>query len=113
VSSQGIAKTVRPNLNQEILETLLRNNDLQQLLKDDEKHFQNLICTVFYMNKTERTYFQDNPTDKLKGMHVLNFSLDTVDGLFVHLRENPALCDRSSRERQRSTRSAYNESDYA
>jgi hypothetical protein len=33
------------------------------------------------------------PSDKPKGVHVLNSTADTVDGMFLHLRENPFLCE--------------------
>jgi hypothetical protein len=55
------------------------------------------------MNQANRTCFIDDQLNKVKCMCALNVSVDTVDCLFLHLRENPFLCDRSpSRKRRRS-----------
>jgi ankyrin repeat protein len=85
-----------------LLKTHLRNTDLQTLFKQDE-HFQNLICNVVCMNQVNRKYFQEDPLDKLTGMIVLKTLSfpDRVDGLFLHLRENPSLCDRYRGPRSR------------
>jgi ankyrin repeat protein len=106
MSSLGLAESIRLHLDQDMLQSLLRNEDLQKLLKEDED-FQNLVTSVSHMNESDRTYHHDDPMDKLKGMCVLTTSLDTVDCLFLHLRENPALCDRSfsvRASRKRKTR---------
>jgi hypothetical protein len=69
----------------ELLASLLRNDDLQQLLQEDES-FRDLICDVGLMNKkTGGTYFQDDPADKLKGLRVLDATVETVDCSFLHL----------------------------
>jgi hypothetical protein len=102
-SSDGPPTTQEIRLGHEMLDALLPNADLQTFLKEDEP-FQDLICAAFYMNKTDRIYFQDDPLDKLKGMCVLNSTRETVDGLFLHLRENPSLCDRAKKERPKPSR---------
>jgi hypothetical protein len=76
------------------LESLIENHDLQKVLKEDQD-FQNLICTLVNLNKTDRTYIQDDPWDKVKGVSVLNSSVDSVDCLFLHMYENPFLSVRS------------------
>jgi hypothetical protein len=96
VSPVFLMQSVRPHVDQQLLHTLCRNNELQELLKEDE-HFHELLCGIRNMNKTERTYFRQDPFDKFAGMSVLDHVSDTVDCLFVHLRENPFLCDRSAR----------------
>jgi hypothetical protein len=93
-SSQDLIHDVWPHLNQDILQTLVRNNDLQNLFKEDE-HFQNLICSLMHMNSAGRSYFQRDPCEKLTGLSVLESTGGNVDCLFVHLRENPSLCVRS------------------
>jgi hypothetical protein len=59
----ALVESIRPRMDPEVLASLLRNDDLQQQLKEDEP-FQDLIGDVVLMNKTDRAYFQNDPTDK-------------------------------------------------
>jgi hypothetical protein len=65
-------RSIRPYLDQALLQTLSRNDDLQMLLKEDEP-LQILICGLVRMNKTNCSYFQDDPLDKTTGIRILEF----------------------------------------
>jgi hypothetical protein len=105
-TSQVLIDTVRPHLNRETLHTLLENDDLQSLLKEDEP-FQDLVCGVMSMNQAGRSYFLQEPLDKVSGVRVLHsVASSNTDSLYMHLRENPSLCmrfERQSRKRKSTT----------
>jgi hypothetical protein len=92
MSSQRLEKSLRPLMNQDLLTSLVRNGDLQKLLKEDEP-FQTLICGMVKMNQTDRYYFTKDPHDKACGTCVLDSVSNTLDCVFLHLRENPFLCE--------------------
>jgi hypothetical protein len=85
-------ESIRPRMDPEVVASLLQNDDLQQLLKEDTS-FQDLICAVVRMNKADRAYFQNDHLNKVKGMCVLDASAEAVDCRFLQLHENPFLCE--------------------
>jgi hypothetical protein len=91
----GMVASIRPLLQEqpELTRTLVQNEDLQQVLAG--RHYQNLIGGIVRMNQSGRNYIQVDPGDKLKGAHVLGSVYDNLNGLFLHLRENAALCNRN------------------
>jgi hypothetical protein len=95
VSTSGVAltETVRPHLGPDLARQLVDHDELQTLLREDQD-LQNLICGLMRVNKSGRRYFQKDPSDKLKGVRVLEAAFSNVDCLFLHLRENYALCMR-------------------
>jgi ankyrin repeat protein len=93
MSNQRLLQLIRPLLNPVTIKTLLRNDHLQRLHKEDE-YYQMWICSLQWMNKTNRYYYKNDPFDKLAGIHVLDSVANTVECMFLHLQENPMLCDR-------------------
>jgi hypothetical protein len=90
ISALALVQSIRRNLEPEQLRALLRNDDVQKLIKEEK--YQSLICGVMKMNKTERKYIQEDPGNKLKGVRVLKAVWDNPDCVFWHLRESPCLC---------------------
>jgi hypothetical protein len=72
---------------------LVCNQSLQDLLTKDAA-YQDLICGVIRMNQCGRNYIQQEPSNKLCGVCVLEAALDNVDCLFLHVRESPYLSQR-------------------
>jgi len=56
-----------------------------------------LVDGIFHMNRAGRSYFQDDAGNKNLGVKVLLSVIDNLNCLFIHLRENPVLCDRTVR----------------
>ena len=52
------------------------------------------------LNKAGRRYLLTDPSDRSKGIHVLSEVSDSLDCLFLHLQENPSLCDEYLLQRQ-------------
>jgi ankyrin repeat protein len=94
VSNSGVAlaDSIRPHLEPDLVRELVDNNELQDLLKED-RDLQSLICGLVNMNKSGRNYFQEDPSDKLKGVWVLESASCNVDCIFLHLQENYSLCE--------------------
>jgi hypothetical protein len=70
--------------NHETLRTLLRNDELQTLLKEED--CQDLIRGVHCMVQTGSNHH----------VCIMESVSDTPDFLYLHLRSNPTLCDRST-----------------
>jgi hypothetical protein len=86
-----LSESIRSHLNHPLLQTLLRNDELQPLLK--EARYQTLIEGLHCMNRAGRKRRIENPEDEQMALTVLNVVTDNRDCLFLHLRENPAaLC---------------------
>lgn len=59
-----------------------------------------LFVALFRMNRVGRLdYLAHDPSNRVRGVHVLAEIPHLLDGLWVHVRENPALCDPRSRMR--------------
>lgn len=54
--------------------------------------FRNLIDCIVSMNCAGRCYVLNDPTNKRKGMDVLETARHELNGLYLHLRENSFLC---------------------
>jgi hypothetical protein len=65
----------------------LRPNDLSL------KHFETEMARIVRLNSAGRIYMQTQPTNTRRGYTMLGKVSDDLNCLFVHLRENPALCD--------------------
>jgi hypothetical protein len=50
------------------------------------------IQMLLRMNRAGRVYLTTDPTHRRKGSQVLESAKDDLDGLYLHLRENPLLC---------------------
>jgi hypothetical protein len=88
-----VTQSVRDHLQPDLIKTLVTNDELQELLKKDEV-YHHLIGGLVRMNKSGRSRALRDPSNKLAGLAVLNSISDNVDCLFLHLRENPSLCNR-------------------
>jgi hypothetical protein len=88
-SASGVAllETARPHLTTEFVHDLVNSEDLQHLLSKD-KGLQSLISGVIRMNKAGRNYVQEEPSNLLQGIFVLDAVVDHTDCMFAHLREN-------------------------
>jgi hypothetical protein len=91
-SSIAIIGTVRPHLEPELIKNLVRNDALREWMKEDP--VQRHICGIVRMNIAGRSYLRSDSNNKAKGVRVLESVNDTVDCRFLHLRENPCVCDR-------------------
>jgi hypothetical protein len=92
-SGPALADTLRPHLDPDLISDLVDNDNVQQLLKKD-KRVQNLISGLIRMNRSGRNYVQEEPSNTLRGISVLESISDNVECLFVHLRENALLTQR-------------------
>jgi hypothetical protein len=107
-----VALTLRKKfvLNRDMLTSLVHENQvLQRLLKEDDD-FQDLVCGFYYLNRTGRLYFQEDPLNKVKGIYVLRSTTEIADALFLHLRENPALCVRPKEKPSRKRKARDSDS---
>jgi hypothetical protein len=111
MDSQRLAQILRPLLGWDkdqpsLLKTLLQNNEMQNRIKEDHP-FQDLICGMTKMCKTNRYYFKEDPFDALKCVQVLHSVSDiSVDCMFLHLQENPLVCDRRLTQQRRQSNSS-------
>jgi ankyrin repeat protein len=95
MDAQHLVLLLRPHMDHDMLYDLLLPHDLQNLLKEEDHHFPSWICGMVKMNKTNRYYFKEDPFDNLGGVRVLDSVADiSVECMFLHLKENPLLCDR-------------------
>jgi ankyrin repeat protein len=88
-----MTQSVRDHLEPDLITTLVTNDELQEVLKKEEA-YHSLIGGLVRMNKSGRSRALMDPSNKLAGLAVLNSISDNVDCLFLHLRENPSLCNR-------------------
>jgi hypothetical protein len=95
-----MTQSVRDLLEPDLIKTLVTNDELQEVLKKDET-YHSLIAGLVRMNKSGRSRALKDPSNKLAGVSVLNSISDNVDCLFLHLRENPSLCNRHCGRRGR------------
>jgi ankyrin repeat protein len=73
------------------LHSLSRNRNTNTTTTKTKTYLQ-LVGGMDRMNLSGRSYFQVHPTNKPRGVCVLESTIDNVDCLCVHLRENPLLC---------------------
>jgi hypothetical protein len=76
----------------ETLKTLLRNDELQQLLTEEDT--QDLIRGVYPMIQSGRNHIRQD--DSKHHMCIIQSVIDAPDFMYLHLRNNPTLCDRST-----------------
>jgi hypothetical protein len=95
-----MTQSVRDLLEPDLIKTLVTNDELQEVLKKDEAYHSS-IAGLIRMNKSGRSRALRDPSNKLAGVSVLNSISDNVDCLFLHLRENPSLCNRHCGRRGR------------
>jgi hypothetical protein len=74
-------ESIRSHMDQEMIKRLDQNDDLLQTFLKEDEPFRNRVCSVFHANKTDRTYFLEEPSDKVSGVRVLNSTSGTVDGI--------------------------------
>ena len=65
---------------------------------DDLSWGRNRLCkqaieTITRLNTAGRRYMLDNPADRPTGVAVLSEVNHSLDCIFLHLQENPSLCD--------------------
>jgi len=71
-------------------------NERQRCLRHSPRSFHWLFVALFRMNRVGRLdYLAHDPSNRVRGVHVLGEIPHSLDGLWVHVRENPALCNRS------------------
>lgn len=51
------------------------------------------LDTIFELNKSGRGYLRDEPNNRKRGVDVLARVSDNIDALYLHLLENPILCN--------------------
>jgi hypothetical protein len=92
-NESGPTEAVRDQLEPDLIKSLATNTELQELLKNDEG-YHCLIHGLVRMNKSGRSIALQNPSNTTAGLSVLACVSDNVDCMFLHLRENPSLCNR-------------------
>jgi hypothetical protein len=92
-NESGPTEAIRDQLEPDLIKSLVTNTELQELLKNDEA-YHGLICGLVRMNKSGRSVALRNPSNTLAGLSVLACVSDNADCMFLHLRENPSLCNR-------------------
>jgi hypothetical protein len=85
--------SIRDHLVPDQIKTLVRNTELQELLKQEEAYHHLIGCLV-RMNKSGRSRALRDPSNTLAGVAVMDSISDNFDYLFLHLRENPSLYNR-------------------
>jgi ankyrin repeat protein len=92
--NEGVSiESIRDRLEPGLIKTLVNNIELQELLKKDEA-YHCLISGLVRMNKSGRSGARKEPSNILAGLSVLDSISDNVDCIYLHLRENPSLCNR-------------------
>jgi hypothetical protein len=97
----GQIESVRDHLEPDLIKTLVTNADLQELLKKDIA-YHSLIRGLVRMNKSGRSGALLDPSNTVAGLVVLDSISDNADYLFLHLRENPPICNRHHGQRPRT-----------
>jgi ankyrin repeat protein len=88
-SNEAIREALR---NHETLKTLLQNDELQTLLKEED--CQDLVRRMYRMVQAGR--FHADREDSKHHVWILESVVGTPDFMYLHLRSNPTLCDRST-----------------
>jgi hypothetical protein len=88
----ALVESIRTSLKMKQVSALLRNKHVQRLIH--EETLQHLISGTVQMNLAGRNYIQDDPSNKVKGLRVLNAVSSNPDCVYLHLRESPCLCER-------------------
>jgi ankyrin repeat protein len=92
-NEEDLAESVHERLDPNLIKTLVSNTKLQELLKKDETYHV-VIESLVRMNKSGRSRALRDPSITVAGLSVLDSMSDKVDYMFLHLRENPSLCNR-------------------
>ena len=66
----------------------------------ENEKLEDLFRSIAKMNKVGRKYITHDPGCKEKGVTVLDSMTNNLDALFLHLEENPLLCQRQEAERR-------------
>jgi hypothetical protein len=77
------------------LTVLLNNNDLQEMLKDED--YQDVVCGMHRMIKASSRIISEIQLESQHHICILGSVSDTPDCFYIHLRNNPSLCCRSTR----------------
>jgi hypothetical protein len=77
------------------LNSLLNNNDLQEMLKDED--YQDVVCGMHRMIKASSRINSEIQLESKHHISILESVSDAPDCFYIHLRNNPFLCCRSTR----------------
>jgi hypothetical protein len=77
------------------LDNLLNNNDLQEMLKDED--YQDVVEGMHRMIKASSRINSEIQLESKHQISILESVSDTPDCFYIHLRNNPSLCCRSTR----------------
>jgi hypothetical protein len=77
------------------LNNLLTNNFLQEMLKDED--YLDVICGMHRMSKASSRINSDIQLESKHHISILESVSDAPDCFYIHLRNNPFLCCRSTR----------------
>jgi hypothetical protein len=78
----------------QLVSVLMKNYGLERLVPDSPFADNGTVKAIFKLNAAGRRYLIKDGSSISKGVDVLSAVSDEIDCLFIHLLENPSLCDR-------------------
>jgi hypothetical protein len=89
------------NERKDLISVVKKNYGLEEI--EDLQHDSGDIRSIFDLNRAGRRYLVQDGSSISKGVEVLSHVNDDINSVFLHLLENPRLCDRSAVEMSSST----------
>jgi hypothetical protein len=87
-----------------LVSILMKNYGLECLVPDISCAYAGTIQAILRLNKAGRRYLIEDGSSISKGVDVLSAVNDDINCLFLHLLENPGLCNRRAVETETTTR---------
>jgi hypothetical protein len=82
----------------QLVSVLMKNYGLEHLVPDIPCADDRTVKAILRLNKAGRRYLIKDGSSVSKGVNVLSAVSDEIDCVFLHLLENPSLCDRRAAE---------------
>jgi hypothetical protein len=87
------------NEKKDLISVIKKNYGLEEILEFRHGHeYSGDIRSIFDLNRAGRRYLVQDGSSISKGVAVLSCVSNTINSVFLHLLENPRLCDRSAVE---------------
>jgi hypothetical protein len=87
----------------QLVSILMKNYGLERLVPDISCSDDGTIKAILRLNMAGRRYLIEDGSSIAKGVEVLSAVNDDTNCVFLHLLENPGLCDRRAAERRPGT----------
>jgi hypothetical protein len=82
----------------QLVSILMKNFGLERLVPDIPCADDGRVKAILRLNRAGRRYLIKDGSSVSKGVNVLSAVSDEIDCVFLHLLENPSLCDRRTAE---------------